>query len=60
MGVTNHLLIEFDAHSTEGNNFQYYKPSQKPMAREVIGLSGEATAVALLNRHDVPIKLPSK
>ena len=55
-----YLLIGFDAHSIEGNNFEYYQAGQKPMAWEVIDLSGKATAVVLLSGHDVPVKLPSK
>ena len=29
-----------------------------PVAGKVLGLSGEATATALLNEYDVPSKLP--
>lgn len=44
----------------EGIHIWYCKHGQKPVAREVISYSVEATAVVLLDGHDVPIKLPSK
>lgn len=60
MGLTNHLLIGFNAQSTKGINFQCYNAGQKPMDWEVIDLSREAAPVALLTGHDVPVKLSSK
>lgn len=36
----------------------YYKPSQYPVAGEVIGSRGKAPAVVLLNGHDVSVESP--
>lgn len=51
VGVTNHFLIGYEACSTERAHAWYYKPDQKPKAREVTEPKGEAASVILLNGH---------
>jgi hypothetical protein len=43
-------------YSMEGAHVRYTNPGQRPVAKEVIGPSGEATAIV----YDVPVKLLSK
>lgn len=51
VGVTNHFLSCYEACSTERTHAWYYKPDQKPMAREITEPKGEAASVILLNGH---------
>lgn len=61
MGITNDFLIRFYVYQTGENSGElwYWKPDQKPVTREIIGISGGAAAVVLLNCHDMPVKLSS-
>lgn len=60
MGITSHPLLGFDSTPQERIHIWYCKHGPKPMAKEVLGSSGETTAVPWLSRHDGPIKLPSE
>lgn len=51
VGVTNHFLIAYEACSTERAHAWYYKPDQKPMAREITEHKGEPASVILLIGH---------
>lgn len=51
VGVTNHFLLFYKACSTERAHTWYYKPDQKPKAREITEPKGEPASVILLNGH---------
>lgn len=57
MGTTNYLSLDLKPVVLEGIHVWYCKPSQKPMARKVVGHKDPSTVV-LLNGHT--IKMLSK
>ena len=53
LNITNHFLIGLEACTTGEISICYCKPSQKPMAGEVIDPQIELAIVILLNIHAV-------
>lgn len=60
LGATNYFPIYLLPTTQKETHKWYCKPEQNPRTREVIGPSGKPTAVALLSKCDVPVKLSFK
>lgn len=58
IGVANHFLGRFEAHTPGEIHSWYYKPGQKPTSGEVTySREGKLAVVALLNEHGVKLCL---